>query len=351
MEIGFHKPRDVREVNIGIVGCGGVVASLHLPTLASIDDIKIKWVCDSSIDRARFVARTWGVRQSFAQIADCSDVDAVLVATPVGTRRRILDETIKRGWPALCEKPFALSACEHRDVLEAATQKGLKLGAGYMRRYYWAVGRAREMLRSNVLGPLKEIIASEPAHLEATGLELSSYRNSAKASGGGVLVETGCHLLDEIFFVSDAVGAHVSSCAQKMWNEFEVETAASGNIRLRSGEHVALHLAVSGVRPMFAGIAFRCELGEIRLHLDPAKQLDVFLGGSQSHGVELPHPRPNQQSLQYVFAAFRSEWLHFLEAIRTTSEWDPNGETGLMTTDFITQCNEMAKPTCFGVVG
>jgi predicted dehydrogenase len=236
-------------------------------------------------------------------------------------------------------------------MLEAAAQKGLKLGAGYMRRHYWAVGRAREMLRSKVLGPLKEIIANEPAHLEATGLDQSSYRNSAKASGGGVLVETGCHLLDEIFFVSDAVTADVRSCAQKMWNDYEVETAASGNIRLNTGEHVALQLAVSGVRPMFAGIAFRCELGEIRLHLDPAKNLEVFLGDSQSHRVELPQPRPNQQSLQYVSAAFRSEWLHFLEAIRTTGEWDPSKETGLMTTDFITQCNEIAKATCGGVLG
>lgn len=351
MGAALHKPRHVRELNIGVVGCGHVVETLHLPALVSICDLKINWVCDSSIERARSVARTWDVRRTFAQIADCSDVDAVLVATPVGTRRGILDETIKRGWHALCEKPFALSTSEHRDMLETAAQKGLKLGAGYMRRHYWAVGRAREMVRSKVLGTLKEIIANEPAHLEATGLDQSSYRNSAKASGGGVLMETGCHLLDELFFISDAISADVRSCVQKMWNDYEVETAALGNIRLSSGEHVALQLAVSGAKPMFAGITFRCELGDIRLHLDPAKHLEVFLGGSQSHCMALPHPQPKQQSLQYVIAAFRSEWIHFLEAIRTPSKWDPSKETGLMTTDFITQCNEIAKATCFGVLG
>ena len=61
------------------------------------------------------------------------------------------------------------------------------------------------MVRSKVLGPLREVVASESAQLERTGLDLSSYRNNPTVSGGGVLVETGCHLLDEVVFVSDAV--------------------------------------------------------------------------------------------------------------------------------------------------
>jgi predicted dehydrogenase len=349
MGIDVHQPRGIRKVNIGLIGCGGVVESLHLPALASIGDINVRWVCDSSMDRTRSIARSWDVKQSFGQISDCTDVDAVLVATPVGTRREILDAVTKRGWHALCEKPFAMTMSEHRDMLECAARSGLKFGAGYMRRHHWAVQRVREMVEKKVLGSLKEIVASEPAHLEATGLDLSSYRNNAKASGGGVLVETGCHLLDEIFFVSGAVSADVRSCTQKIWNDYEVETIASGSIRLRSGEPVPLQVAVSGIRPMFAGIAFCCEQGEIRLHLDPAKNLDVFLGRSHPYRVEVPHPQSDPQPFQLVLASFRLEWLHFVEAIRTTGDWDLNRETGFMTTDFITQCNEMAQATCLGV--
>jgi predicted dehydrogenase len=349
MRFDSHKLNDVRELNIGLVGCGQVVKTLHLPALASICDLKIRWVCDSSLESARSVARAWNVRQVFEQISECTDVDAVLVATPVGTRREILEGVTKRRWHALCEKPFATSSREHRNMLECAARKGLKVGAGYMRRHHWSVERAREMVRTKVLGSLEEIVANEPAHLEATGLDLSSYRNNAEVSGGGVLAEIGCHLLDEVFFVSDAVSTKVRSCVQKMWNGYEVETIASGSIELGSGGQVALHVAVTGVRPTFAGIAFRCELGEIRLHLDPARNLEVYLGDSLLHRVEIPHPRPDLQPLQHVLAAFRFEWLHFLEAIRITGDWDLNRETGLMTTDFIEQCNEVAKASCFVV--
>lgn len=341
-----RKPKDVREVRIGLIGCGGVVESLHLPALASISDVKISWVCDLSVDRARSIARTWGVGQAFGQIDDCSDVDAVLVATPVGTRREILAQTTERGWHAFCEKPFATSANEHRHMLECAARTRLMLGTGFMRRHHWAVKQARHMVRSKVLGPLREIIASESAQLERTGLDLSSYRNSARASGGGVLVETGCHLFDEVVFVSDATRAEVRACVQKMWNDYEVETIASGHITLWSEEQVALQFVVSGIRPVFAGIAFRCELGEIRLRTDPAKGLEMFLGQTQPYRVEVPHPDPGQQ---HVLAAFRCEWLHFLEAIRTTGDWDLSRETGLITSDFIVQCGEAARAACFAV--
>ena len=340
METIFHKPREDAEVNIGLIGCGGVVELLHLPALVSIPDLTIKWVCDSSADRARRVARNWGVGQMFSQIADCSDVDAVLVATPVGTRRGILDKTTERGWHALCEKPFASSTREHCHILESAGRNGLRLGAGYMRRYYWAVEHARELVRSNVFGSLMEVIASESAQLERTGLDQSSYRNNAQASGGGVLWETGCHLLDEVMFVSDAKGADVRVCEQEVWNDFEVETVASGSLTLPSGKRAALQFTVSGTRPVFQGIAFRCESGEICLRLDPARSLEVFIGQAQTHHLELPHPRPSQN---HVLTAVRCEWLHFLEASRVAGGWNPQQETGLLATDVITQCGDLAK--------
>jgi predicted dehydrogenase len=328
------------EINIGLIGCGAIVESAHLPALASIPGVEVRWVCDASPERADRVSRTWGVGQIFSKVEDCTDVDAVLVATPVGTRRGILEKTTARGWHAFCEKPFATSTSEHWEMLKAAELNGVKLGAGYMRRFFWAAQQARKMVSKKVLGPLIEVIASDSGHLERTGIDLTSYRNNATAAGGGVLTETGCHLLDEVMFVSGAKSAHVEECAQKMWNEYEIETVASGYISLDSGEKVSLQLIVSGARPVFQGIALRFESGEIRLRLDAAKGLEVFLGHANQHPLEIPHPRPNEQRL---LTPYRSEWLHFFDAIRTNSDWDLQLETGLITTDVITQCGEIAK--------
>jgi predicted dehydrogenase len=343
-----RKMKDSPDVNIGLIGCGGVVESLHLPVLASIPDLKIRWVCDSSADRARRLARNWDVRDAFGHIEDCCDVDAVLVATPVGTRQEILGTTTARGWHALCEKPFAVNVSQHLEMLECAARKGVKLSGGYMRRYYWAVEQARKMVRSRMLGPLREVIASESAQLERTGVDLSSYRNSAQSSGGGVLFETGCHLLDQVFSVSKAERVEVRECTQKTWNDYEVETVASGVMTLETGQVAALRFSVSGVRSVYQGITLRCELGDIRLRLDPAKGLEVLLGQCQSSPLDLPHPRTATHQ-QHVLTAFRREWLHFLEIVRTAGDWDLRRETGLLTSDVIMQCGELAKSSCLAV--
>lgn len=336
----FRKLTSSGELDIGVIGCGGIVEGCHLPALLSIPGVTVRWVCDSSAERARRIALRWGLGRSFSHLSDCTDVDAVLVATPVGTRKRILDETTRRGWHGLCEKPFATSAVEHREMLEFAERNGLTLGAGYMRRYYWAVEQARNMLRSRVLGPLIEVVAGESGNLDRTGLEQSSYRNNVQASGGSVLMETGCHLLDELMFMSDALRVHVEACEQQVWDSYEVETVASGFITLQLGEQVPLQFAVSGIKPVFHGIAFRCESGEIRLGPDPAKGLELSIGQAQPQHLDLTHPHPTQN---HIVTPFHREWLHFLDAIRTTAEWDAQRETGLLTTDVIKQCCDMAK--------
>ena len=337
-----HQKENEGRFNIGLIGCGSVVEGLHLPALQRIPGATVKWVCDSSPGRAREVARNWGIKQFFTQLSECSDVDAVLVATPVGSRRSILAQTAERGWHALCEKPFGANTKEHHEMIDLAARNGLILGAGYMRRHFWSVERARHLLRSNVFGPLVEIVASEAASLDRTGLDQSSYRNNAQASGGGVLMETGCHLLDELMYTSDADSVDIENCDQKLWDGYEVETVASGSIALHSGPRVGLHCTVSGVEPVFQGIAFRCDSGEIRLKLDPGKGLDLFVGKDQPHQLVIPHPNP---SLNHVSDAFRCEWIHFLDGIRQPGNWDVYQETGLLTTDAIMQCRDLVTST------
>jgi predicted dehydrogenase len=328
-------------MNIGLIGGGEVVESLHLPVLLCTSGLNVKWVCDASAARAQRVAKYWGIRQAFSDIDECGDVDAVLVATPVGTRESILNKTLARGWHALCEKPFAPSASVHRGILAAATQKEIKLAAGYMRRYYLAVQQARRLVSSGTLGRLISVTASESAHLERTGVSQSSYRNDARASGGGVLMETGCHLIDEGIFVADAVEASIESSAQRVVNGYEVETSASGSITCASGEKASFQVTVSGIRPIFQGLVFCLEGGQIYLRLDPAKGAEISFGRF-STPVELPHPE-RAQHLQHVLEAFRSEWLHFLDGVQGNCDWDMERETGLLTSDIITQCAESQK--------
>jgi len=329
-------------MKIGLIGCGSVVESMHLPVVVRVPNLRILWVCDKSSSRAARVARDWAIPKACSELDDCPAVDAVLIATPVGTRQEILKQTILRGWHALCEKPFATSADLHREFLEQARRAGLILGAGYMRRYFWAVEKARGILRSGMLGSLESITAGESAHLERTGLDYSSYRNDDRASGGGVLLETGCHLIDEMLFIADAVEARIEQCKRRILAGYEMETCASGRVWLASGGQADLRFTVSGVRSVFQGIVVRCQRGELRLSLDPGKGLKLFLESNREASLDLPHPKPAQH-LHHILGAIREEWIHFIESAQGDCCWSAEHDTGLLASDVIQQCVTVAS--------
>jgi predicted dehydrogenase len=321
-----------------------VVELLHLPVLACLSGVSIRWFCDSSLDRARRVAGNWNVPGAFAHVEECPAVDAVLVATPVGTRRDILTTTISRGWHALCEKPFAISASEHRDLLGIAARSGVILAAGFMRRHYWAVRQAASLLDARILGELVSVFASESARLDRTGLDLSSYRNNRHASGGGVLFETGCHLLDQVMAIANAFDASIDACAQTVCNDYEVETVASGRLSAPSGATAQLRFAVSAIHSVCQGITLRCVRGQIHLSLDPGGAVEISVEQPYTRRTALLHPLQVSRH-QHLCNAFAAEWKEFLAWVRAGEKVDLARVTGLLTSELIEQCSAAAVPT------
>src|SRR3954465_1749518 len=143
---------------VGIVGAGVVTSGSHLPVLVNMTDVSVEWVCDRSLPAAQRVARSYGISGAFGELAQCSDVDIVLVATPVGSRRAVVPEVLARGWHAFCEKPFALTLAEHDAYVADARARGLQIGVGQVRRYAKPTVNARTLIRRGVLGPIERVM-------------------------------------------------------------------------------------------------------------------------------------------------------------------------------------------------
>jgi predicted dehydrogenase len=78
-------------VRIGVIGAGRVSEIYHLPVLAVMPDVKLTWICDLDKPRALKLARFYRIREVQQAIVNCSDVDIVLVAMPVGLRDGVLE--------------------------------------------------------------------------------------------------------------------------------------------------------------------------------------------------------------------------------------------------------------------
>lgn len=242
------------KIRIGILGAGGVSRALHLPVLVNIPDVDITWICDKDEQRARKLGKLFKIPAIFSHIEECSDVDIVLVAIPVGYRNEVMHQIFVRGWHAFCEKPFAVTVAEHDQYVAEARANKVQVGAGMVRRYSSATLMARKIVHGGYLGPILEVWAGEGARSNRTGQDGGWYMDNPRAAGGGVLVETGSHLIDQICTILNVTEFGLVKCIQRKFKGLEFETTFVGTVSTEQQSVVKCAFEVSRLEDLCNGI-------------------------------------------------------------------------------------------------
>lgn len=321
---------------MGVIGAGVVTSGSHLPVLVNMPDVSVEWLCDRSLPTAQRVARSYGISKAFADVAECPDVDVALIATPVGSRRSVVPQVLARGWHAFCEKPFALATGDHESFVSDARARGLQIGVGQVRRYAKPTAAARELVRSDVLGPIQRVMAADGFHMRGTGRGGGWHLND-RASGGGVLGEFGSHLIDQVLYILGATSASVRECAQRVHRGLELAASVVADVsRSAAGPPIACSMDVSllddlcnGVHIEFAGGMLRVGLGfEDTLTLlskdgDPISDFAMTAGADSA------------------VQGFYLEWKDFLRQCATGEPSAIDAATVATTTAVIDQASRM----------
>jgi len=296
---------------IGIVGAGVVTSGSHLPVLVNMSEVSVEWVCDRSLPAAQGVARAYGISGAFGDLTQCPDVDIVLVATPVGSRRAVVPEVLARGWHAFCEKPFALTLSDHELFMNDAHARGVQIGVAQVRRYAKPTASARALIRHGVLGPIERVMAADGFHMRGTGRGGAWHLND-RAAGGGVLGEFGSHLIDQVLYILGATSASVRECTQRVHRGLELASSLLADVSTSSGPPIPCSMDVSllddlcnGVYIEFADAMLRVGLGfEDALTL-LSKDGEPISDFAMRDGAESP------------VQGFYLEWKDFLRQCRT----------------------------------
>jgi len=138
----------------GVVGCGHISQTAHLPSLRSIPEAKIVVVCDVREDIAKVIAERhkceWTTDQN--KVFERQDLDAVSILTPQTTHASLSIDALKCGKHVLLEKPMAMSSKEAKTMVETAKKHGLKLMVAHMKRYDSGVVKAKEVIEAGMIG-------------------------------------------------------------------------------------------------------------------------------------------------------------------------------------------------------
>lgn len=134
--------------------------------------------------------------KSFATIEEIlqSDVDLVIVNTPVGTHYEYAKQVLLAGKHAVVEKAFTTTVAEAQELTSLAKEKGLKLSVFQNRRWDSDLKTVQQIVSSNVLG---ELVEAE-IHFDRYNPLLSpkGHKETANA-GAGILKDLGPHIIDQ----------------------------------------------------------------------------------------------------------------------------------------------------------
>jgi predicted dehydrogenase len=137
---------------VGLVGLG-----YWGPNLArNFDELgTLVALCDLDADlRERFAARypNATVYSDYAEMLARSELDAVVVATPVPTHYALSKQALEAGKHVFVEKPPAMRASEMEELVALAEERGLVLMPGHLLLYHPGVHKLKELVDSGQLG-------------------------------------------------------------------------------------------------------------------------------------------------------------------------------------------------------
>ncbi|HEX2948567.1 MAG TPA: Gfo/Idh/MocA family oxidoreductase, partial [Armatimonadota bacterium] len=181
----------MRQLNVGLIGCGSFVRGMHIPNLHNNAKYTIFAAMDIDQTAAQTVKEQTGAQYATTDIdrllAD-KDIDVVFITTRHDSHAELTIKAARAGKHILCEKPMGLNIHECQAIAAAVTASGVKYTVGYNRGMAPLVTEARNLLRDL---PQKRLIYHR---IQAPFPEDSWTHNPV--IGGGRFVGEGCHIFD-----------------------------------------------------------------------------------------------------------------------------------------------------------
>jgi len=145
-----------RKINIAVAGAGYWGPNL-IRNFSGIDGAQVCWVCDQKSGRRRYVEEKFPglpVTNNLNQVLSDSNVDAVVIATPVSTHRDIALAALSAGKHIWVEKPLAHSVRAAEEIVQESKKQGLTLVVDHLFVYNPAVAKVKEIIQKGDLGKL-----------------------------------------------------------------------------------------------------------------------------------------------------------------------------------------------------
>jgi len=178
------------KVRVGLIG-GGFVSDIHAESFQEVPEAALVAACAIEKKQAEEFGRKWKIpftTADYRKVLERKDVDMVVLGIPNDLHREVAVAAAEAGKHIVVEKPLANTLEAGRAMVEAAKKHKVKLMYAETLCFSPKYGRAKKLVEEGAVGKLYMIKQGE----KHSGPH-SDWFYDVKRSGGGAIMDMGCH--------------------------------------------------------------------------------------------------------------------------------------------------------------
>ena len=332
-------PPEVPQKSFGyaVVGLGGLSLSDILPAFAHTKPSRLTGLVSGSVDKARALAKQYGVPDTglysydtFDRIADNPDIHAVYIVLPNNMHAEYTIRAHKAGKHVLVEKPMANTVKECDSMIAAAADAKRYLAVAYRLRFEPYTQAMIKMARDKEFGRTKVVLCEAGFNIGNP----EQWRLTKAMGGGGSMMDIGIYAVNAARYLSGEEPTEVFAMEYSTPGDprfKEVEETITFQLRFPSG---TLANCVSSYGTPLNRFRVHAEQGSFEMEPAYSRRalgMRVFRGST----IEERHLREPDH-----FAALMD---HLAECAATNTRPIVDGEDGRNDMRVIEACYESVK--------
>src|SRR6266704_1020391 len=315
---GRKKKMNMADLRFGVIGWGywGPKVARNL---ASLPHAVVSMIADTDVTRLASSTANFSSVRTTTQSEDVfrSDVDGVVIATPVRTHYRLAKEALLHGKHVLVEKPLTANVAEAEELVALAQEQQRILMVGHTFEYSPAVNELRKLVRSGDLGKIYCI--------EAERVNLGLFRSDIN-----VIWDLAPHDISILLYL---LGKKPERIKVQAHAHLQPHIHDVAHIDLNFADGMSAHINVSWLHP--CRIRRVTVIGDARMVVyddtNPAEMLKIYNKGADVHADPVVSYRFGEITIPHIdwIEPLRLECEDFANSIRLGTQPRAHGGVGL----------------------
>ncbi len=316
------------DLHLGIIGWGywGPKIARNLDTLPHV---MVKTVADRDSSRLKsLVNQSWTSTTTQVEEIFRSDIDGVVIATPVNTHYQLAKSALLHGKHVLVEKPLTASVAEAEELVTLAQDVQRVLMVGHTFEYNPAVNELRKIVQSGDLGKVYCV--------EAERLNLGLFRSDVN-----VIWDLAPHDISILLYLLGKKPHQVSVQAHAHIQP-HIQDVAHLDLQFLDG--MSAHVHISWLHP--CKIRRVTVIGDLKMAVyddtNPAEMLKIYNKGADVHADPVVSYRYGAITIPHIdwIEPLHLECEDFVNAIRQRTSPRAHGSVGLEVVRILAMAQE-----------